>query len=507
MVRKRKLSPRLRRWIRRGLVLLGVLVLLLVAHGLFGKDLRMWWLLQDLETEPAATQKAIKGLGWTYRSSLRRSLLAGGRSFAAQLRLTEIALAEPYYLKDAVNRALESDRPEVGRAAAVAVLKNGITVPPGPVPDAVLRVFRDWCGTPSARDLHAGLNHLGGYRDPRLIDVLLPLVRAGPEEGVDSPAQYKRAVTNRRITARVLRIYLDVPGVVEALKEVAEREEDIELVQVSVMQALLHDGKNVDRKMALKAARSGNVYVRQVIANNLERVREAWVGEVLVILLEDENEVVRRGALEGLTKRRDPLVMKELHYLAEDSFGFIKGDVAFAVGRYRRVDLIPFLVWCLEDPDPLVVEKTLVSLARMTGEHHGFSEQEWGQFKVGQPIMPGPAGLARSKMIKAFMNSDQRKRTALAIWSEKHPPRYTDADRVPHLIRQLRHKDSRNVQKAMRTLVRITRRDVGFPAEVIDLRAPEGERSSALHRFIENDRDRVAAEWESWHREREESGD
>jgi hypothetical protein len=207
--------------------------------------------------------------------------------------------------------------------------------------------------------------------------------------------------------------------------------------------------------------------------------------------------------VDTLMDKRVPDLMDNLEYLAEDWFASIPGDLAWAVRNQGRDDKIPYVVHCLNNTDPVVVEKSLVVLFRMTRKHIGFTTESWKEFSWDLPLMGGEPGRTRSKAVRDFMSDIPRKDRAIARWNVDYPPAYTDQDRLPHLIRQLGHADSRNVRRAMRELKKITGRADGFPPECLDPTADLAAEADAVYRFMTEQKEEVMAEWEKWLAEQE----
>ena len=131
-----------------------------------------------------------------------------------------------------------------------------------------------------------------------------------------------------------------------------------------------------------------------------------------------------------------------------------------------------------------------VELFRQTKVHHGFSDELWSVW--GRiPITD------QAKEIRKFMRDEERKEKAIAEWSKVHGPRKTDRDRVPHLIRMLAHRDSGNVERAMKELVRITDRREGFP-ELLLKGGDVADVAEARVRFMASDREALASGWRAW---------
>jgi len=487
---KRTLKRTLKtRWARTALVVAGVLVLLLVFRALAKDDLVVWSTLRKLDDDPVVAEREIRALGRPYQDSLGRALRGGSRRFKDQLFLSEILLTDPFYARGLIKEALGSEDPLVSRAAATAFLRLDRAPEPGRVPDDVFAILEDWVDEPADARLGMALAALTGYRDDRLAPLLVAVLRSAPS-GLD---EYGRAKLdhNRSTAARLLVFYVEEPGVVDCLKEIVSREKEGKQVQHRAWKALASSGYRAEPELYWKAARSGDPLVRQVVASSLQFVEGEEIVPILLALLADRDKVVRRNAIEALWRKRVPVLMDEIHYLAEDSFGSLKGDLAQAVGDFRRKDLVPFVAWCLLDHDPVVVEKAIGELNRMTGRHHGFDAAQWGRYENANV-------LARINMMKEFINDEDRRKAAAKAWKEDFPPGYGDEDRVAPLIRQLAHVDPDNVERAMRQLARITGRKEGFPPEVLDASAPDGAKVLAVDRFMREDRDKVIADWKAW---------
>ncbi len=489
-------------------VWVAVAVLVLVAAGVFAavarRDIVVFYTLSGIDDDPAQGMDDIRALDLPYRPALERALLRGGRGYPAQMALTLVLLGEPYYGRAAVEQALASDEAVVSRSAAAALLRRDVTVPPGPVPDRVFAVLAEW-----VRDIHSpwldsALAELGSYRDPRIPELLLPLALARSEDGTEGLSgnelmlRVGRANLNREQAVKSLRTYVpSAPRVVAGLEELVRREKEADLVQFEAWKSLSAGGYAGDPEIFWIAAKSTRVLDRQVVANNLEWVKDPRVVPILLYLAEDENEVARRGAINSLIAQRAPAVFDNIYFYGEDSYNPIRGDLATAVDIYGREEFVHFAAWCLTDDDPVVVEKAVVSLFRLTKTHFGF-EEVWQDYVWNRYLEGGQEGEARSKIVKDFMVDAERKEKTLAAWADKYPPRYTDEARLPHLVRMLGHRDSRNVRRAIRELRRITGRDTGLPPEVLDPSAPVQAEADAVYRFMHGERDKVIADWQEW---------
>ncbi len=484
-----------RRWI---LVAVVVLILLSVAWSIYGKDIQVRSTLRGYADDPVKTEKSLLAYGLPYRPALRRALLKGGRDFPVQYRFSRLMQWEPFYDGATLDGALGSEDLLVARAAATAILNSRRTSPPSTVPDDVMAVLEDWAKELASPNMDIGLGNLVYWRDPRVAKMLAKMVVARSEDHESGALNIGLANRNREFAARQLRHYVFDPIVVEALCTVADREVESPTLGMHALKALAMAGYDKDIGIYWRGARSKHVLKRQALAADLESVRNPEVIPILVYLTNDANEVVRRHAVDTLMDKRAPELMSSLEYLAEDWFASVAGDLAWAVRHYRRDDKIPYVVHCLKHTDPVVVEKATVVLFALTRKHYGFTEEAWKGFAWDMPLMAGEGGRTRSAAIREFMNDEERKNQAIAQWSEDFPPAYTDQDRLPHLIRQLDHADSRNVRRAMRELKRITGRTEGLPAVCLDPNADLTEESNAIFKFMTEDKEAVIAEWEKW---------
>jgi HEAT repeat protein len=518
MVRKRGVKAFLfsgwRRWVTLGAgILVALLAIGLIVDAVAGKDIRVWWLLRDfrerLESrEPGVADEAmqeIRDLGFPYKKALGRAVLRGGRTFNEQLALSNLLHDKPFFGREILEQALTEEEAIVRRAAAVALMSRETRVTGKPLPDELYQVIEDWCGDPREPWLQLGLMHSRAYRDPRLVDLLLPLLSARSQDYADAEdedarlLQIGRVNRNRERIAEVLKAYISDPRVTAAFEEVVHREGEADRVQFFVWKALASEGYDEDPELYWIGARSENPFIRQTVAEHLERVSDPKVIPILKELLEDPHELVRNGAIRSLTLKKSPILMDDLYYLGEDSYVHTRGDLATAVGIYGRTDHIPYLIWCLaEEEEPNVVEKAVVELFKLTKKHHGFSDEEWDAYTWNRPLEPG----GRPGLIRAFINDAERKEKAIETWSSEYPPRYTDRDRVPHLIRQLGHEDRDNVKRAIVALARITGRTEGFP-EILTKPRPESEKeiqeeADAMFLFMTELRETVIADWRAW---------
>jgi len=183
--------------------------------------------------------------------------------------------------------------------------------------------------------------------------------------------------------------------------------------------------------------------------------------------------------------------MADLDYFVEDRYFGIRADLAMAIAMYRRHDRVPFLVWLLEDFDPEVVRIAYVELCRETKVDCGFPDElwsVWGRIPITE----------QAKEIRKFMSDEERKEAAIAEWSKAWGPRKTDRDRVPYLIRMLAHRDSGNVERAMKELERITGRREGFPEILLASGGDAAKAAEERVRFMASDREALASGWRAW---------
>ena len=478
-------------WARWSLAAILVLVLGWYAFdGIFGDTLRVNAAIRRLGTDAEMEAKDdIHRMGSPALPLLTSALLDGGRSFEAQQALSGILLVEPFYARDAIDRALASEDPLVRRAAASGMLLVywDREEKADRIEDGILEVLTDWCREPADPWLPQSLGFLSLYRDPRVVDFLLPLVEMEPTGEAEARARIEET---RFRAVRRLSPFAKDDRVAAALKKVLEREEESPRVRREAVGSLTSGGQG-DPDAYWAAAKSGTDYERQAVAQRLAAVSDPRVLPVLEHLLGDANVDVRRAALGTLVRKRAGVVMKEIEYLVEDRYFGIRADLVMAVGQYRERDRIPFLIRKLRDFDPEVVRPAYVELARMTKNHHGFTEIAWTTWKRLPPV-------EQAEKIKDFMNDEKRREAAIAEWVKVYPPAPQERDRVPHLIRMLMHRDSGNVERAMKELIKVTGRREGFPAELIDAEVPVEKSAEARLRFMGSDRAKLAAEWSEW---------
>lgn len=488
-----------RKWALGGLA--AALLVVLLVSLIWGQRIRFWWIARDLRDSPDATVARIQALGRPYRDTLRDALLAGGRSFPEELTLLDVAFRAPFYLSKELRVALASEDETVRRAAVVAYLAwdRQPQAPPHPVADDVMEALRSWARPENAASVYLGaaISRLEGYDDDRIPGVVAPVLLATTKS--DELAEVGRSNDARVRAAKLLVAYPDDPDAVAALREVVKRDPKGESnwVQTYAWQSLAAGGYAEDPDLYWIAARSPDKLTRQMVAGNLEMVKNPAVVPILEYLLADPVQVVRRGALDSLFAKRAPILMKDLLYLAEDSYSSIRGDLAEAVRFYREKKYLPFLGWCLTDTDPQVVRKAIEALDALTGDAYAFTLDQWRTYQY--------SGMKeRLAMVEDFMNDEERKAKAVERLAEQHPPRYADEDRIPHLIRMLGHADPENVKRAMRSLAEITGRKEGFDPAILDPEAAADAEADALYRFMNEPglRGEVIADWERWYASR-----
>jgi len=488
--RKQKIDwfPKWARWTLAGAVVL--IIGWYVFDGIFGETLRVNAAIRRLGSDRVVDAKDdIRRMGTPALPRLTSALLSGGRDFEVQQTLSAVLLVEPFYAQDAILAAMKSEDPIIRRAAASAMLLGywDQNQKAERLEDGILEVLADWCREPLDPWLPQALGLLSLYKDPRIVDLVLPLAEMEP---TGTPEERARLEESRFRAVRRLSPFAKDEPVAAALQKILEREDESPRIRREAVGSLTAGGQG-DPSAYWTAVRSGTDFEREAVADRLVAVRDHRVLPVLEYLLGDASDSVRRAALRTLVRKRAPLVMKDIDYLVEDEFYGIRADLAMAVGQYRERERIPFLIRMLRDFDPEVVRPAYVELVRMTKNHHGFTEIAWTTWKR---LPPGE----QAQKIKDFLNNEKRREAAIAEWVKVYPPAPEERDRVPHLIRMLAHRSSGNVERAMKELIRLTNRREGFPAELIDGGVPIVKSAEARLRFMSSDRKKLAAEWAEW---------
>ena len=490
---KRLLLGGWHKWVTLGVV---VLLLALLVNGIFGKRIRLAWIAGDLENRPEEVMEEIRALGSPYRSTLRAAILRGGYSLVEETLLFQVALSPTFDLAISLRPALASEDPVVSRAAVLADLdwdRDGRAAG-NPVADDVYGALVRWANEDTSNSplLGAALNRLKAYRDPRVAVVAMSILDArSAGEDLESIG---RANSARAAAAQLLGSYPEEPGVFDALVAIVKRErgDESSWVQTYAWQSLAFGGYAEDPELYWIAARSENDLIRQMVASNLERVQDPRVLPILELLLADRREVVRRGALDTLIARRAPIIVEQAEYLAEDQFSSIRGDIVDALGLLRKKEKIPFVAWCLTDTDPIVVEKTILSLLKLTGQTWVFTGPQYRDFELDWN--------KRQKLIADLMIDEPRKELAVQEIGAAHGGIYGPEDRIPHLIRMLGHADVENVKRAMRLLAELTGRKEGFDPALLDPAAADDAEADAIHRLMTEPgvREKLIADWQTW---------
>jgi len=470
---------------------LAVALFAMIVLALRWKDLRVAWVLSDLDDEPEATAEALrKDLSLPYKAELREAYLEGGRRFSAQVYLGKVLAQDPFYMSDTVREAMDAEDAEVRRAAAVTFLEISFDprTPPGRMDDRALEVFEEWAAEPAHASLFLFIQRLGYYDDERLAEPLAEILASeAPQDSLDAIGRSNR---NREASAKALKRYADREIAMDAFRTVIERDEESDMVQAYALQGLGRGGGGDDPELWGKAARSDSTVKRQVAASNLRYVEGAWAVPLLLRLSEDVNNVVRREAIDSIAEQGAPEYLDHVHYWAEDSWDSIRGDLPGHLHDLGVKDHTPLMAWILREHDPLVVEKAYVALVKTTNEHHGLTDEKWDVFKSQMR--------RRAGIMKELMVDEERKEEAILEWSGGPDRFYTDEDRVPHLIRQLRHAARENVERAMNELARITGRREGFPPALFRDDLGVEKEANEWFRFMESDREKLSADWKRW---------
>lgn len=105
------------------------------------------------------------------------------------------------------------------------------------------------------------------------------------------------------------------------------------------------------------------------VLNKIGRVENGHIKDPLIALLDKENEKIRELAIKNLAKlEKSSLLNIFLEIAKKDKSTQVRREATSAIGRMRKKEIIPALIYLLEDRDPKIVLQAIRGLIHFKNE-------------------------------------------------------------------------------------------------------------------------------------------
>lgn len=129
--------------------------------------------------------------------------------------------------------------------------------------------------------------------------------------------------------------------------------------------------------------------VRCEILRTLAALPSPTSTTILVAALKDPDSQVRMTACEMVAKQHDPAVAARIaEVLTGDTDGDVRLAAATALGQCHDPAALPALGQALEDKDPAMQRRAVLSLKAVTGKDLGNDVTRWRAYIHNQPLPP-----------------------------------------------------------------------------------------------------------------------
>ena len=183
-----------------------------------------------------------------------------------------------------------------------------------------------------------------------------------------------------------------VPGVISP----AQRIERLQQAARDAPKTTAVDQQQISGKLAEVLHTEADPMIRAEIVRTLGEFSAPAAAPALHAALEDSDPVVRIAACKALGRRGGP---EAVGALAAVISGDVNADVrlaaARALGQTGNPDALGGLGLALDDPDPALQRRAVLSLRKITGEDLGNDVNKWRQYVKGElPRSSRPTSIA-----------------------------------------------------------------------------------------------------------------
>jgi len=179
-----------------------------------------------------------------------------------------------------------------------------------------------------------------------------------------------------------------MPGVVTP----AERIDQVRKLSDNAAQSSPEERKRVSDQLAASIRTEKDPLIRLEIIRTLGRYPGESADAILKAALSDDDRQVRITACEAWGKRTDA---KAVQHLSETLRGDVEIDVrlaaAKALGETRNPEAVPALGEALNDSNPALQYRAILSLKSATGKDFGDDLGRWQRYVKGEPTGPPPS--------------------------------------------------------------------------------------------------------------------
>lgn len=372
-----------------------------------------------------------------------------------------ILAGDPYFdTRSLLEIVRDPASPAWDRRAASAALVH--TLQKDVDTSAVTPVLLDWVDDRSVAAHGIPLAALGQLQadkvfppdlEPRLRKGVLALASRSGRPAPADEDEADRVRSDREAAVHFLGDLVGEDDVRTTVWGIASDEADDQNVRAAAIQVLAVAKQWEDPAPWATLAKSADVVVRQMVADNLGGCPKPEFDAVLAPLHEDAGEFVRKGSIETQVSRNRPTMLAVMGLLVEDHSVWVRREAMIACGLFKsHLDGLParegMILRLLESSDADEdVEGAIVALALITGQTFGFAASD--------------VDLSRREVdvsaIASFKADAEGRREAVRKWREHlgGTAVWTDGDRRQVLEKMLRHADPENRERAKAELAKL----------------------------------------------------
>ncbi|MEN6406228.1 MAG: HEAT repeat domain-containing protein [Thermoguttaceae bacterium] len=179
-----------------------------------------------------------------------------------------------------------------------------------------------------------------------------------------------------------------MPGVVPPVERIAK----IRKLSEEAGSAGAEQKQQVSRQLAESIREEKDPLIRMEIIRALGHYPGPEADTVLKAAIADPDVQVRMAACEAFGKRRDAESVKLLsETLRSDVDADVRLTAALALGETKNPEAVPALGEALNDSDPAMQYRAVLSLKQVTGKDLGNDVRPWQQYVKGETPDPAPS--------------------------------------------------------------------------------------------------------------------